>query len=125
MVELKIITRFHDEDRQLRKVMGILDHAWAPEVISRLGYYGRMRYNQIKGSLQNASSTSLSRILSMLEENGLVSREVKDTSPPAVAYSLTDRGKEIWTLVSAIRETGAKWEEREGKEIVVPCPGKE
>lgn len=44
----------------------------------------------------------------MLAAEGVVHRQVMDTSPPTVEYSLTELGKELKPAVEAIVEVGKK-----------------
>ncbi|MBE3640278.1 winged helix-turn-helix transcriptional regulator [Mangrovicoccus algicola] len=50
------------------------------------------RFNELKRCLEGVSQKSLTQALRRLERNGLVAREVLDTSPVTVRYSLTPLG---------------------------------
>ncbi len=108
MVEVSIVSRFQKEDERLDRIMSLLGHSWAPQILHRLDYYGKMRYNEIKGSLRNISSTSLSRALNILTSRELLERKVTDTNPPQVFYSLTNKGKELAKLLHQALETERK-----------------
>lgn len=117
MVEISVISRFQKDDKDLGSVLSVLNYAWAAQIVMRLNYYGQLRYNRIKNSLRNISSTSLSRTLSFLKENGIVYRGVLETTPPGVVYGLTAKGKELADIVERMHEAGSKWNNEE--EIVV------
>ncbi|WP_138465204.1 helix-turn-helix domain-containing protein [Poseidonocella sp. HB161398] len=53
------------------------------------------RFNELKRCLEGVSQKSLTQSLRKLERNGLVSREVLDTSPVSVRYDLTDLGRSL------------------------------
>ncbi len=117
MVEVSIVSRFQKEDERLDRIMSFLSHSWAPQILHRLDYYGKMRYNEIKGSLKNISSTSLSRVLNDLTSHKVVEREVIGTNPPQVYYSLTQKGKELAGLLLEVLEVEKKITESDGKSI--------
>ncbi len=100
MVEVSIVSKFHKEDEKLNSVMSLVGHSWAPQIIHRLDYYGKLRYNELKASLRNVSSTSLSRTLNALTLNDVIKREVVGDNPPHVHYSLTKKGKSLAKLLA-------------------------
>ncbi|WP_108260440.1 winged helix-turn-helix transcriptional regulator [Mangrovicoccus ximenensis] len=53
------------------------------------------RFNELKRCLEGVSQKSLTHALRKLERNGLVSREVLDTSPVSVRYDLTNLGRSL------------------------------
>src|SRR5437867_12817150 len=57
-----------------------------------------MGYEGIRKSLKGISSRVLSKKLKMLEDRGLIEREVLNTRPPKVRYALTEKGLTISTL---------------------------
>lgn len=119
MVEVSVVSRFHRDDADIIAISDLLNRAWVPHILHRLDYYGKLRFNQIKRSVKGISSTSLSRTLFMLEERNIVSREVHNTRPLRVEYSLTERGKELSGIVSGMLGLGRKWNEARGEAIEV------
>jgi DNA-binding HxlR family transcriptional regulator len=71
---------------------------WSIEVLTFLYSKPAARFQEIKNALGNISARVLSLKLTRLEELGLVHRAVLDTRPPAVQYSLTDRGRQLAKL---------------------------
>jgi DNA-binding HxlR family transcriptional regulator len=53
------------------------------------------RFNEIKRRLEGITHKALTEALRKLERNGLVRREVLNTSPVAVEYSITELGKTL------------------------------
>ena len=53
------------------------------------------RFNEIKRRLEGVTHKALTEALRKLERNGLVHREVLNTSPVAVEYSITGLGKTL------------------------------
>ena len=56
---------------------------------------GPHRFNELKRCIEGISQKSLTHSLRKMERNGLVAREVLDTSPVTVRYSLTELGESL------------------------------
>ncbi len=64
---------------------------------------GPMGFNELKRRANCViNNTTLSHRLSLLEENGLVIREVNSTIPPRTTYTLTERGRALKPVLDAI-----------------------
>ena len=59
-----------------------------------------LRYRELERKVVGITATMLTKCLRELEHDGLVSRTVHPTIPPAVEYALTERGK---TLIPALQ----------------------
>jgi DNA-binding HxlR family transcriptional regulator len=53
------------------------------------------RFNEIRRRLEGITHKALSEALRKLERNGLIHREVLNTSPVAVEYSITELGETL------------------------------
>jgi len=91
----------------LGECLSIIGGAWTPNIIWFLSTQSR-RFSELKHDLEGVSSKVLTQRLKMLVEEGVVVRQVIDTSPPTVEYSLTELGKELKPAVEAIVEVGKK-----------------
>ncbi|KYH26069.1 HxlR-like helix-turn-helix [Halalkalicoccus paucihalophilus] len=78
----------------------VLGCKWTRRIVSHLAE-GEARFNGIERAIGTPTST-LSDRLKRLESAGIVSREVKDDSPPAVRYGLTERGERLAELLTEI-----------------------
>lgn len=63
------------------------------------------RFNELKRFIGNITQKMLSQTLRNLERDGFVRREVTDSTPPAVTYSLTEFGREFEEIAVGL----AKW----------------
>ncbi|MEM0155652.1 MAG: helix-turn-helix domain-containing protein [Thermoplasmataceae archaeon] len=124
MFEVSVTSRFEKDDNTVAGVMQILGYTWVPKIISRLDHFGGLRYNEIRKSISGISTTSLSRSLALLEKKGIVHRDVENTTPPSVTYSLTDKGRELKNLIANMLDLGEKWHTVNGKFIEIKGPGK-
>jgi DNA-binding HxlR family transcriptional regulator len=68
---------------------------WSPDVLVALHAVPSIGFEELRRSLPGISPRVLSLKLKELEQNGLVRREILDTRPPRVRYTLKDRG---WTV---------------------------
>ena len=89
----------------LTTCMRVLGGAWTPNVLWYLREAPR-RFSELKSDLQGVSAKTLSVRLRKLEQDGVVRREVKPTSPPTVEYRLTPLGNRLIPAIEAIVEVG-------------------
>lgn len=89
----------HDEKRKEIEIRLISENfnfirkKWVVEILWELEINGGMIFNEFMRRLKNISSRLLSDRLKDLKRYRLISRMVRDTSPPSVLYDLTDKGK--------------------------------
>lgn len=95
----------------LTACMSLLGGAWTPNVIWYLSA-GPRRFSELRGDIPPISAKVLTARLRELEQHGLVTREVKPTSPPSVEYALTDVGHELVPAINAIVQVGHKLKQK-------------
>ncbi len=66
-------------------------------------------FNQLKRSVDGISSRMLSERLKFLEEEGILERNVSNTRPIRVSYTLTPKGKSLSSVVDTMRSWGERW----------------
>ncbi len=75
----------------------VLDHVaakWTTLILFQL-QGGPQRFNALLRALPDISKRMLTQSLRDLERDGFVNRDVFDTKPPSVAYSLTPLGQDF------------------------------
>ncbi|OUJ18686.1 DNA-binding transcriptional regulator HxlR family [Methanonatronarchaeum thermophilum] len=78
-----------------------INKKWTMCIINILGVEEGKRFNEIKkDSMGNINSRTLSMRLKELQNEGIISREVKPKAPPEVRYILTEEG---WALYEALQ----------------------
>jgi DNA-binding HxlR family transcriptional regulator len=77
--------------RIVRSIFG----KWAADVLLALHAVPSVGFEELRRTLPGISPRVLSLKLKELEQNGMVQREILDSRPPRVRYSLTERG---WTV---------------------------
>jgi DNA-binding HxlR family transcriptional regulator len=80
--------------RNVRLVRAIFGK-WSMEVLVALHTSPSAGFEELRRSLPGISPRVLSLKLKGLEEHGMVRREIVDSRPPRVRYTLTDQG---WTV---------------------------
>jgi len=107
---------FTDADEVFDAVQDTLGRKWHLRIVYRLLESGPMGFSALKSAITGVSSKMLSESLTRLEDDGLVDREVVSDQPVRVEYSLTDRGRGLEPVVSAVVEWGTEHgPEREGE----------
>ena len=70
---------------------------------------GTKRFGELKKSLTGISQKVLTQHLRIMEETGLVHREVYAEVPPKVEYSLTDTGRTLKSIHDAMWAWGVAY----------------
>jgi len=96
------------EHHHLCEVMQIIGAKWGFAVIAEL-LKGPQRFNRLQRAVGNINKQSLTDTLRLLEQNGVVRREVIPTVPVTVEYSLTGKGRDFHTVIEAMEQWAAKW----------------
>ena len=98
-------------------VRQVLDHVsakWPVLILIELGE-GPRRFNALLRSLPDISRRMLTQSLRDLERDGIVLREVFDTKPPSVSYSLSELGESFLPRLMALVD----WAEDSMPQIVL------
>ncbi|SFZ82328.1 transcriptional regulator, HxlR family [Devosia enhydra] len=75
----------------VRQVLDKISDKWSMLLIMTLAESPR-RFNSLRREIPDISQKMLAQSLRGLEQDGLVARQVFDTKPPSVEYSLTGLG---------------------------------
>lgn len=67
---------------------------------------GNKRFKQISKEVGGITDKTLSKELKILEENKLVKRDVYNTFPPTVEYSITAHGKSLDKVIEELHYWG-------------------
>ncbi|MCL2574674.1 MAG: helix-turn-helix transcriptional regulator [Defluviitaleaceae bacterium] len=70
---------------------------------------GTKRFGELRKSLTGISQKVLTQHLRIMEENGLVNREVFAEVPPRVEYSLTDLGRSLKLILDVMWQWGEEY----------------
>ncbi|MDR1733166.1 MAG: helix-turn-helix transcriptional regulator [Synergistaceae bacterium] len=89
----------------LSLALEIIGGKWKALVLYHLRK-GSRRTGELRRCLPNITQKMLTQVLRELERDNLVRRQVFDTVPPKVEYSLTDLGETVKPVLSAICSWG-------------------
>ncbi|MBA4011367.1 MAG: transcriptional regulator [Phenylobacterium sp.] len=81
---------------------------WAVLLLRDLSL-GLSKYDELQAST-GMPTTTLSTRLKHLESTGLVERRPYQDNPPRHEYRLTDKGRDLWKVTTALREWGDRWD---------------
>ena len=92
----------------IRQVISRFGDKWSMLVLFMLhrSDTGILRFNEIRHLMTDCSQKMLSQTLKNLEQSHLVHREVYPEVPPRVEYSLTDTGKSLMPVLTALIDWG-------------------
>lgn len=88
----------------LRSILDRIGDTWTVLVILHLGA-GPVRFRALQRAIDGISQRMLTVTLRAMQRDGFVHRQVLDTSPPSVEYSLTPLGRSLAVPISGL----AKW----------------
>lgn len=70
---------------------------------------GMHRFSELKKEISSATPKMLTQQLRELEAQKLISRKVYAVVPPKVEYSLTETGRSLMPILTAMRDWGADY----------------
>ncbi|RYC33448.1 transcriptional regulator [Lichenibacterium minor] len=82
--------------------LGLTDGKWKGVVLFHL-LGGTLRFNEIRRRVPSVTPRMLTNQLREMEADGLIGRRVYAEVPPKVEYSLTDRGRSLAPVLSALK----------------------
>ena len=70
---------------------------------------GRRRFSELRKMISSATPKMLTQQLRELDAHKLIHREVFPVVPPKVEYSLTETGRSLMPILTAMRDWGAEY----------------
>ena len=77
-------------------------------LIMREMFLGTRRFDEFL-RLTGTSSHLLSQRLKKLEAQGVINRVPYSERPPRHEYRLTEKGRDLWTVIIALKQWGDRW----------------
>ena len=105
-----------EQIRALSDTMELLSGKWKLIILGTLLRNGTMRFMELKRTLSGIAPKKLSKDLQDLELNQLVKREVMNTKPITVEYSITEHGRTLDNLIGEVID----WGMIHRKEVIKP-----
>src|SRR5947208_17147380 len=81
---------------------------WWSLLIVRDAFLGVRRFDDVQARL-GISRNILNQRLTRLVDNGVLERVPYQEHPPRSEYRLTDKGRDLWHVVPALRQWRVRW----------------
>jgi DNA-binding HxlR family transcriptional regulator len=89
--------------------LGKIGGRWKPLILWSLSKEQKMRYSEIKRSIPAITEKMLIQHLKELEQDNLIIRKAQPVVPPFVEYCLSESGKEMEPILTAMAQWGLKY----------------
>lgn len=89
----------------INDALNVLSGKWKLPILASI-LYGNYRYKDIQNNIENITPRMLSKELKELELNGVIQRDVFDSTPVRIEYKMTESGRNILTVLDAMIEWG-------------------
>jgi len=85
--------------KPLEAVNAYLSKKWTISIITTIGNFQKIRFNDILHRVEGITPKTLTERLKELEKEGLLGRRAYAEIPPRVEYTLTPKGKKLMKLI--------------------------
>ena len=86
--------------------LALLSNKWEPAILLTLLHHDTLRFNELESALPDISPNMLTKALESLADNGLLQRQTISETPQQVEYELTDAGRQLGPVFSALTAWG-------------------
>jgi DNA-binding HxlR family transcriptional regulator len=100
-------TSFEDLTCSVAQCLDVVGEWWSLLVV-RDAFLGVTRFDDFQARL-GISRNILTQRLNRLVEAGILKRVRYQEHPPRSEYKLTDKGRDLWHVVTAMRQWGDRW----------------
>lgn len=94
-------------DCPLEDVLSLLSGAWTVQILWFLRA-GPRRFGDLRRDLTRVSTKVLTNRLRLMEDHGLLIRDVLPGKPPQVEYSLTPLSRELEPILDCMEQVGRR-----------------
>jgi DNA-binding HxlR family transcriptional regulator len=91
---------------------------WWTMLILRDAFLGYTRFEEFQQRLGVARNV-LTQRLNRLVDHGILTKVAYQDHPPRYDYRLTDKGRDLWPVLTALREWGDRWAAPNGAPLEV------
>ena len=105
-------TSFEDMNCSVAQCLEVVGEWWSLLIV-RDAFLGVRRFDDFQARL-GISRNILNQRLRKLVENGVLDRVPYQDNPPRSEYRLTDKGRDLWHVLTAMRQWGDRWAAPDG-----------
>lgn len=87
-------------------LLSLISGKYKPIILYHLLTEGTLRFSELRRVMPHATAKMLTQQLRELEKDGLISRKVYPVVPPKTEYSITDYGRTLQPVLTAMCEWG-------------------
>lgn len=102
---------------QVDSALDIIVGKWKPIILLSLMKHGTMRFSELKRGIPDITQKMLTKHLRELESEEIVERVVYPQVPPKVEYSITEYGRSLENILTAMHEWGTNHNRRKGQKV--------
>jgi DNA-binding HxlR family transcriptional regulator len=100
-------TSFEDVTCSVAQCLDVVGEWWSLLIV-RDAFLGVTRFDDFQARL-GISRNILTQRLNRLVDNGVLKRVPYSDHPPRSEYRLTSKGRDLWHVVTAMRQWGDRW----------------
>ncbi len=98
----------YGQDCPVAKTLDVLGDRWTLLIVREL-FFGRTRFAEFQARLPGIPTNLLGDRLKQLEESGIVERRFYSQHPPRAEYVLTEKGRALDRVLTALAEWGGRF----------------
>ncbi len=114
-------TSFKDMECSVARCLEVVGEWWSL-VIVRDAMLGVTRFDDFQARL-GISRNILTQRLNRLVGNGVLKRVPYSQHPPRSEYRLTAKGRDLWLVITAMRQWGDRWAAPAGSPVLIRHDG--
>ena len=105
-------TSFEDMNCSVAQCLEVVGEWWSLLVV-RDAFFGVRRFDDFQARL-GISRNILNQRLTKLVDDGVLERVPYQDNPPRSNYRLTEKGRDLWHVLTAMRQWGDRWAAPDG-----------
>ena len=110
-------TSFEAMDCSVAQCLEVVGEWWSLLIV-RDAFLGVRRFDDFQARL-GISRNILNQRLGHLVEHGVLQRVPYQDNPPRAEYRLTEKGRDLWHVVTAMRQWGDRWAAPNGPPVEI------
>lgn len=104
------VVKNYEQTCPVADALDVVGERWTLLIIRDLLKLGPRKFIDLEESLTGISPNTLSARLKHLETNGVVEKRLYEQYPPRAEYVLTEKGRQLGTVVLALKKWGETFE---------------